>query len=61
MIEIKSINVLNNVNNIDGYEVELPVDSYKRVASTYVDGYTTQTLDLLDVIADDTITDNIVF
>ena len=50
LVEIKSINVLNNVFNMDGYETELPMDSYNRVASTYGDGYTTQTFEL-DVIA----------
>jgi len=49
LIEIKSINVLNNAFNMDGYEIELPVDSYNRVASTYGDGYTTQAIEL-DVI-----------
>jgi hypothetical protein len=44
MVEIKSINVLNMAE----YEIELPVDSYSRVASTF--GYDTQTVDL-DVIA----------
>ena len=44
MIEVKSI----NVRNMAEYEIELPVDSYSRVASTF--GYETQTVDL-DVIA----------
>ncbi|MEX1346405.1 MAG: hypothetical protein AB1Z31_01630, partial [Desulfobacterales bacterium] len=49
-VEIKSINVLNNAFNMDGYETELPMDSYNRVASTYGDGYTTQTFEF-DVLA----------
>ena len=46
MIEIKSINILNTYD----YQVELPVGTYERVASTF--GYTTQT-DQIDVIAGD--------
>jgi hypothetical protein len=53
MIEIKSINVLNMAE----YEIELPVDSYTRVASTF--DYDTQTA-VLDVIAG-TNTDDITF
>jgi hypothetical protein len=58
MIEIKSINVLNNVMNMDGYEIELPTGSYDRVASTF--GYTTQSKDL-EVISGSTIEDKIEF
>jgi len=53
MVEIKSINVLNMAE----YEIELPVDSYSRVASTF--GYDTQTTEF-DVIAGTKI-DNIQF
>jgi hypothetical protein len=53
MVEIKSINVRNTF----GYDVELPVDSYSRVASTF--GYETLTAEL-NVIAG-TNTDDIQF
>ena len=54
MIEIKSINVLNNTYD---YEVELPVGSYERVAYTF--DYDTQTASIN--VASGSNTDNINF